>query len=495
MDKKLQGKPFNRLFFKVYINYALVLTLFAILVGLIFMNLYESATMENYREKMLKQAIVVVKNLSKAITNKEIVSYLDYQNNVQEMDDETDIWTISNPGAKNPMDKQFENFSLEDVTLPKDFVTVVEKAFQGKHINKSGYYEELGGKNAIQGYPVIINGEVVGAVLISTEIKNQEEIINSSTHLIFFSVGIALSISFIIAILFARGITKPITSMRSAALLLADGNYETKLDLKRKDEIGDLATTIDILADRLKENEEERQNRDQMRTDFFANVSHELRTPITVVRAYTEMLVDGIVTDEEKVMQYHAKILAECKGMERLVGDLLLLSKMQNPDFEVEKEPVNVVQIFDDLIRSFHPVCQDRQIEMIFNKEHPVCIMMGDYDRLKQMFLIILDNAVKFSMNDSKIHINIVKTDKLLISVRDEGVGIAEDELPYIFDKFYRSKLKQNEQGSGLGLAIAKQISLKHDGEIMVKSEKGKGTEFVFTFQSLENYVEELDIS
>lgn len=87
------------------------------------MNLYESATMENYREKMLKQAIVVVKNLSKAITNREIVSYLDYQNNVQEMDDETDIWTISNPSAKNPMDKQFENFSLEDVTLPKDFVT------------------------------------------------------------------------------------------------------------------------------------------------------------------------------------------------------------------------------------------------------------------------------------------------------------------------------------------------------------------------------------
>ncbi|MGN6713986.1 ATP-binding protein [Anaerocolumna jejuensis] len=496
MDRKHRGKPFNRLFFKVYINYALVLTLFAILVGLIFMNLYESATMENYRDKMLKQAEVVSRRLSKAIINNEADGYLDYLSIMQELDyDESDIWTISNPNAKKPMDKQMENVNLEDVKLPQDCVTVIEKSFQGSHLAKSGYYEEFGGTSAIQGYPVTVNGEVVGAVLLRTEVKKQEDIINSSMNLIYFSVGIALFISFIIAILFAKGITKPITSMRTTALLLADGQYESKLSLSRRDEIGDLATTIDILADRLKENEEERQSREQMRTDFFANVSHELRTPITVVRAYTEMLVDGIVTEEDKINQYHEKILAECKGMERLVGDLLLLSKMQNPDFEVEKEPVNVVQIFEDLLRSFHPLCQDKQIEMILTKGLPVYTMMGDYDRLKQMFLIILDNAVKFSKVNSAIYINLAKTDKLVISVRDEGIGISKEELPYIFDKFYRSKLKQNEQGSGLGLAIAKQIALKHDGDIMVKSEEGNGTEFIFSFQSLENYVEELDIS
>lgn len=496
MDKKQQGKPFNRLFFKVYINYALVLTLFAILVGLIFMNLYENATMENYRGKMSKQAVAIAKRLSKAIINKEADGYLDYLTILQEFDyDESDIWTISNPNAKNPMDKQMENVNLEDVKLSRDCVTVIQTAFDGKPSIKSGYYEEFGGASAIQGYPVTVNGEVVGVVLLCTELKKQQEIVKSSMTLIYFSVGIALFISFIIAILFAKGITKPITSMRAAALLLADGKYEGKLFLNRRDEIGDLAATIDILADRLKENEEERLNREQMRTDFFANVSHELRTPITVVRAYTEMLVDGIITEEEKVNQYHAKILAECKGMERLVGDLLLLSKMQNPDFEVEKEPVNVVQIFEDLLRSFHPLCQDKQIEMVLTKECPVYTMMGDYDRLKQMFLIILDNAVKFSKVNSSIYINLTKKDKLLIAVKDEGVGISKEELPYIFDKFYRSKLKQNEQGSGLGLAIAKQIALKHDGDIMVKSEEGKGTEFIFSFQSLENYVEELDIS
>lgn len=495
MDRKWQGRPLNRLFFKVYINYALVLTVFAILVGLIFMNLYENATMENYRSKMLIQANVITGKLSEAIINNESEGYLDYIQIIQELDNESDLWTISNPNAINPMSKSLENTNLEDVVISQDTATVIEGAFHNESLYKSGYHEELGGNTAIVGNPVVVNGQVVGAVLVITQVKNQDDIIRSSMSLIFFSVGIALFISFIIAILFAQGITRPITSMRTAALLLADGQYENKLTLKRRDEIGDLATTIDILGDRLKENEEERQNREQMRTDFFANVSHELRTPITVIRAYTETLVDGVVTDEERVQQYHAKILAECKGMERLVGDLLLLSKMQNPDFHVEKEPVNLVQIFEDLLRSFHPLCQDKQIKMVLKKEMPVYIMMGDYDRLKQMFIIVLDNAIKFSHVNSDIHINLSKRDKLLISIKDEGMGIAKDELPYIFEKFYRSKLKQNEQGSGLGLTIAKQIALKHDGEIQVTSEEGNGTEFVFRFQSLENYVEDLDIS
>ena len=495
MDRKQQRKPFNRLFFKVYINYALVLTLFAILVGLIFVNLYESATKKSYQNKMLKQASFIIDDLSKAIINNESEEYLDNQQIIQDVDpDELDIWTISNPNSNNPMDKKFENLNLENVVLSPDCITVIEGAFNKETLYRSGYYEEFGGSSAIQGYPVIINGEVVGVVLLRSDVKKQEDIVRSSVTLIYSSVGIALFISFIIAILFASGITKPISSMRMTALQLADGKYQSKLALKRKDEIGDLATTIDILADRLKENEEERLNREQIRTDFFANVSHELRTPITVIRAYTETLLDGVVTDEEKIYQYYVKILGECKGMERLVGDLLLLSKMQNPDFEVEKEPVNVTQIFEDLLKSFYPLCQNKEVEMILSGDQPAYTMMGDYDRLKQMFLIILDNAVKFSHVNSAIHINLSKKDKLLISIRDEGIGISKEELPFIFDKFYRSKLKQNAQGSGLGLAIAKQIALKHEGIITVNSEEGKGTEFLFSFQSLENYVEELNI-
>ena len=168
--------------------------------------------------------------------------------------------------------------------------------------------------------------------------------------------------------------------------------------------------------------------------------------------------------------------------MERLVRDLLLLSKMQNPDFEIEKEPVNLIQVFDDLLKSAKVLCAQKQIRLHCQKDTDYVLMMGDYDRLRQMFMVIMDNAVKFSPEESTIHVTIDTTKDIVISIRDEGVGISEEEINSIFEKFYKSKLRQNATGSGLGLMIAKQIAIKHNGTINVKSTVGKGTEFIFAF-------------
>lgn len=494
MKDRKKIKFFNHLFFKVYINYAFMLTMFAILIGLIFIKLYETSTMNDYRMKLEKQASSISMRMQQAINNQEEDSYLDYLAILDELDDEApDVYTLSNPNATNPMDKSMENVDLQNVELPSDCIEVIEAAFANKTAHRSGYYETFGSVCAIVGNPITVNGEVVGAVVLISYVEGQKEVINSSMYLIFISAIVALLISFIIATIFANGISSPILKMRKTAIDLADGNYECKTDIKRKDEIGDLARTIDILANELAESEKERQNREQMRVDFFANVSHELRTPITVIRAYAETLVDGVVTEKEKILQYYDRILLECKGMERLVGDLLILSKMQNPDFVIEKEPVNIVQIFEDLTRSLHAISLEKNITIEFIKDNPIYMMMGDYDRLRQMFLIILDNAIKFSEEYSTVHIYLSKKDKLIISIRDEGIGISQEELPSIFDKFYKSKLKQNEKGSGLGLAIAKQIALKHDGTIDVNSKLGEGTEFIFYFQCLDNFVKELE--
>ena len=112
--------------------------------------------------------------------------------------------------------------------------------------------------------------------------------------------------------------------------------------------------------------------------------------------------------------------------------------------------------------------------------------MMADYVRLRQMFVVIVDNAIKFSAENSKVYITLEADENILVSIRDEGVGISEEELPNIFEKFYKSKLRQNAKGSGLGLAIARQICLKHDGTIHVESKVGEGTTFTFTFPKLE---------
>lgn len=496
MQKKNKVKAKNRLFVKVYINYAIMLTLFAVLIGIIFMKLYENNIMNDYKEKLQKQAKSISRRLQQAIMNNEEESYLEYLVILSELDDEEpDVYTISNPNASVPMDKSLENVVMDDIDLPNDAIEVMEGVFlRDQTMHRNGYYEQFGGVSAIVGEPIRVNGEVVGIVMLVSLVEGQNKIIKDSMSLIILSILVAICISFIIGILFAKSLSTPISKMRITALELAGGKYHSKTEIERKDEIGDLARSIDILADELLENEKERQNRDQMRIDFFANVSHELRTPITVIRAYTETLVDGVVTDPEKVAQYYDRMLQECKGMERLVGDLLLLSKMQNPDFIIEKEPVNVVQVFDDLIRSISAISSEKNITVDMNRDQSVYMMMGDYDRLRQMFLIILDNAIKFTPENSSIHINLSKQDKLRVSIRDEGIGIPEDDIKSIFSKFYKSKLKQNEKGSGLGLAIARQIALKHGGTIEVYSEVGVGTEFVFYFQCLEDYVGELDI-
>ncbi|MBP3576704.1 MAG: HAMP domain-containing protein, partial [Lachnospiraceae bacterium] len=376
--------------------------------------------------------------------------------------------------------------NLDVETLTKSYVEIAQTAFSGSAEIRTQFSSYHECDIVMVGMPVQgVNGEVAGAILLISPVEAQKEIVNSSWYMIFMSGMVALMISFVIAIPFARNLTQPITSMRSTALELAAGNYEAETGIDRYDEIGELATTIDFLADKLAENEIERKNMEQMRLDFFANVSHELRTPITVVRGYTESLVDGVVSDEERRQQYYNRMLSECQSMERLVGDLLLLSKMQNPDFQVEKEPVNLQQVFYDIRRTAWAIADERNIEIVVNQPEEPCVMMADYVRLRQMFVVIVDNAIKFSQDNSSIYITMEADEAIRVSIRDEGVGISEEELPYIFEKFYKSKLRQNAKGSGLGLAIARQICLKHDGKIDIKSVVGEGTTFTFTFPKM----------
>ena len=483
-DQELKPK-YNRLFIKTYTSFAAVITVFALLLGVLYMRMYEEAAVENFEQQQTRKAQAIAKRCNTYFLDNQPESWKNYLTQLSELEG-TEIWPISNPNAAYPLSWDMAT-NLDVETLTKSYVEIAQVAFSGNveiRTQFSSYHEC---DVVMVGVPVQgINGEVAGAVLLVSPVETQKEVVNSSWYMIFMSGMVALMISFVIAIPFARNLTQPITSMRSTALELAAGNYEAETGI---DEIGELATTIDFLADKLAENEVERKNMEQMRMDFFANVSHELRTPITVVRGYTESLVDGVVSDEERRQQYYNRMLSECQSMERLVGDLLLLSKMQNPDFQIEKEPVTLQQVFYDIKRTAWAIADERNIAIVVNQPEEPCIMMADYVRLRQMFVVIVDNAIKFSKDGASIYINIEENENIRVSIRDEGVGITEEELPYIFEKFYKSKLRQNAKGSGLGLAIARQICLKHDGTIQVESKVGEGTTFTFTFPKMEEII------
>lgn len=495
-DRYVRHGFFRRLGVRIFIYFASVLSLFAVLIGAIYMQLYEKSIMDTHRADLMEQADRISSQMLLFQLNEDKKGFEAYKQAIDsENTDNKDIWIVANEDGKHPLSPDFTNADILEVDLTDEIWGVLQDAFGGEPAWNQGYDSVYGCSVQRVSVPVYDEkGYVSGAVMIISMVQSQKEIIRSSEAMILVSLFVGLLVALIISILFARQLARPVNNMKDVAMRLTEGDYQAKTRVKMAGEIGDLASSIDVLSVRLAQNEQEQKDMEQMRMDFFANVSHELRTPITVMRGYTESLIDGVIVDEEKKQRYYQRMLIECQSMQRLVGDLLLLSKMQNPDFQLEKEPVSLAQIMEDLLRSARQLASKKDLTVRFiqdGKEHfrdtEDYLMMGDYDRLRQMFLVILDNAVKFSDTGKSILITLDHTeDKLLVSIQDEGVGISEEELPYIFEKFYKSKLRQNAKGSGLGLMIAREIAQKHDGEITVESQQNKGTVFHFSFDKID---------
>lgn len=482
-EKKIRIRN-NRLFIQICACFGFVLVLFALIIGMMFSKLYEDNMLKTYRKQMKKQARHIAKEMSGFVAADDTegsFNYLDYLDSMENSEN-TDIWFIDNDEDNITLKKEFTNVDIVDIKLSNEVRYVLAQTKKGKVSYACGY-DAIYEKTMMCVAAPIRDGKkrVVGIVLLNSFVEQRDTFIRTSRQYIEYSILVGIGICLVIGFILAMFITRPLSRMRQVALELADGHYEKRTNVKGKNEIGVLARSMDILAERLEQNEKERQEAEQMRLDFFANVSHELRTPITVMRGYSESLADGVVK-AEKQQQYYQRMVSECQSMERLVGDLLTLSKMQNPHFVVEKEPVNLAQIFYDILRGYKAIAEKKQIQLLFSCQEEIVMMLGDYDRLRQLFTNIIDNAIKFSREGGRVWITITKKDKIEVSIRDEGVGISEEELPNIFDKFYKSKLRQNAKGSGLGLVIAKSIVEKHEGTIEVDSKPGEGTEFRFYF-------------
>lgn len=498
MKKILQTFRGNDIILRIYLSFAFVLAVTAVLIGVIFMELYQTNYLDSYTKTLNRQSKIIAKRVSKFARNNKIDKFMNYSTYIDEIEraEETDVWIVSDENAKNPLSEDFINADTNSLT--EDMYDVLEGAFQGKQTSSSNYDKVYGMLILRVAAPVYSDKErteVCGAVMLVSMLDRQSMGLKEGKYLISISALLAVLVSYVISLGFSKYLSRPLEKIDKDIMKMAKGDYSSITIGNQKSQLGRLEMALDGLAGQLRKIEEERNQLDQVRQDFFANVSHELRTPITVIRGYSESLADGVITQEEQVQEFYQRIVQECQGMERLVGDLFILSKMQNPDFEIEKEPVSLVQVFSDVIRNGKILGQEKQLEIQFQSpEGDPCLVLGDYDRLRQMFLIIVDNAVKFSHENGKIQIELKKSieeDKkgkqqrsmLRVCIRDNGVGISQEDLPFVFEKFYKSKLKQNEKGSGLGLVIARQIAIRHDGEIWVESEEGEGTTFFFSFQ------------
>ena len=242
-----------------------------------------------------------------------------------------------------------------------------------------------------------------------------------------------------------------------------------------------LAGNINQLFAQLSDIEEERKRLDKIQQNFVSNVSHELRTPITVIKGSLEVLDEGLIEDPNEMHEYFSQMLSDTVHLERLVNDLLELSRLQNSNFEIIKSKLNLTDILTESVRSMQRIAEKKQVEILLENTAGLVLFCGDYNRLRQMFMIILDNAVKFSPPQSTVSVKMYRQKTGCgISISDCGCGILPEDIPYIFNRFYRKRSDQNTTGSGLGLPIAKQIADRHQITITCTSNFCDRTTFSF---------------
>ena len=289
----------------------------------------------------------------------------------------------------------------------------------------------------------------------------------------------ALAMSGFLSAFLSRRFLIPIQKIAAATRELAQGNYQVETKVYDKNEIGVLARETDILAEKLRAARRESEALEQMQKDYIANISHELRTPVTVIRSSLEAVCDGVVSGD-KLKEYQEQSLKESISLQRLVNDMLELSRLQNKEFPIERSGLDLLMVLDDALRATRIIARNKNMLLHYNRPKTEWYMKGDYGRLRQMFTAALDNAIKYSPNDSNVWIQTWETQgEHGISIKDEGCGIPEDEQEHIFEKFFRSQ-KTKEKGSGLGLAIMKNIADRHSIVLKIRSVYGQGTEVIF---------------
>ena len=345
-------------------------------------------------------------------------------------------------------------------------------------------YEE---QMVVVGVPILrADGKVDGAVLLNAPVAAVQDFLS---HIYLFAgIGalIGLLVSFAVVRLFTRSLVQPLRAMQDTAAAIAKGDYSARVEISSQDEIGELGHSINGLASDLGDYMLEVGKTEKLRRDFIANVSHELRTPLTVIRGYIEAMIDGIIRQPEQVSQCQNLIKTEIIRLERLIQDLLTLSRLQSDKIAGELSPVQLSAVAKHVLTLIEPLAEAKKVSLTNQIAENLPPVPGNRDRLIQLLLIFLDNAVKHSPGGSSVRLTLDQNapDHISCVIQDTGPGISPEDLPFIWERFYKAdKAHQRDNGgSGLGLAIARQIIRLHKAQVSVDSRPGEGTRIELDF-------------
>lgn len=292
--------------------------------------------------------------------------------------------------------------------------------------------------------------------------KNANELTTLLSYVIIISIILTALLSFIIS----RNITKPLSNISQAAANFASGNYQARATVLSDDEVGQLGSAFNEMAIKL-------EKIDSNRREFLANVTHDLKTPLAVIQALTETLLDDLVKAPEKKQEYLQKILLENKNMNLLISDLLNLAQLESGQLSFHYEKINATKYLRQHFEGYQSLMKEKNLQLQLTIHDNLNEFFIDQQRLQQVLNNIMSNAIKYSPINGTIAVNISKNkDFLELTITDNGIGITANDLPFIWDRFYKADKSRNrkEGGTGLGLAITKMLVLAMKGTVTVKS-------------------------
>lgn len=384
---------------------------------------------------------------------------------------DADIW-ILNPSGRLVLDSAHE-LNIDDIVVIENFDP---SGFTGNYYAVGTFYDYFDKEMLSIIAPISSNYEINGYVVVHSDYRAITEKCYSLQGTIYYCFGFLFILSFILFVVFLEVVLFPLKKILKASNQYASGNFHYELQPESNDEIGQIAGILSYMAGEIARSEDDQKK-------FVANVSHDFRSPLTSIRGYLEAMLDGTIPTE-LYEKYLGIVLNETQRLTKLTNGLLQLNNLNTKGMLLEKANFDINKVIRDTAASFEGTCSKKQIKLQLLLTGEVLLVRADMGKIQQVLYNLLDNAIKFSHENSSIKIETTeKKNKLYVSVKDYGIGIPKDELKLVWDRFYKSDASRgkDKKGTGLGLSITKEIIHSHGENINVVSTLDAGSEFIFT--------------
>lgn len=475
--RKINRSVFLRLFF----SYMIIIILGLGLVGLFISFIVEGYIYDTKRDELLRKARMVNLTIQQEPTMSESdINFLVFFD--QSFD--TRIWVFDRAG------KVIATSTTEEVSKGKTVDTaIVESVISGDNVTKGMVFEGLTKPMLSVAIPWGKGQEVYGGIVLHSSIAEAKGIVSNIRETVLWGILLGIVISVALISYLSWSISRPLQKIDAAAAEIGLGNYSKRIDVTSEDEIGELATTINTMAEKLEKIEGERQKLDRIRTDFLANVSHELRTPLTAMQGFLEALQDGLISEDARD-KYYDIMYSETIHMNRLLDDIMHFIRLRNKEVLIERYPVNVKSLVEKVMLKLDKEMKAKHntFEQMIPENIPE--VYADQVRIEQIISNIVKNSIKFTEN-GLISLTVEEDGPYVrFDIKDTGIGMSEADLEYIWERFYKADRgrSKRDSGTGLGLAIVKELVELHEGKIEVKSELGEGSIFTIWIPSVKQH-------